>query len=120
MSVKTYDISFPKMDYIKISLSIKKNEENIKLNDSDLIFFTVRDKVYSEKVILQKALKNGIQYNQSTSKYEITIESLDTAKMDMNKKYGYDITVYFDGNKPKQQIIGDLILSKKYTLNEVI
>ena len=40
--------------------------------------------------------------------------------MDMEKKYGYDITIYFDKNKPKQQIVGNFILSRKYTLNEVI
>ena len=120
MGLKTYDISFPKMDYLRISLAIKKNEQNTKLSDSDLIYFTVRDKVYSEKIIFQKTLEDGITYNETTGKYEITIESIDTQKMDMEKKYGYDITIYFDKNKPKQQIVGNFTLSRKYTLNEVI
>jgi hypothetical protein len=120
MSVKKLDIKIPKMDYQIISLTVKKDGEEIKLGSNDLIFMTVRDTVYSKGYVFQKSLEKGISYNTTTNKYEIVIDSSDTANMECEKKYGYDIVIYFDGNKPKQQVVGTFTLQQKYTLNEVV
>ena len=73
--------------------------------------------------IFQKSLNNGITYNEETKKYEIEITSEDTEKMQMGENagiYGYDITIYYGGNKPKQKVIGHFKIGTKYTLNEVV
>lgn len=120
MSVKKFNIEIPKQDYQLISLAIKKDGQSTKLADNDLIFMTVRSYANDDKIIMQKSLNNGISYNEETQKYEIEINSEDTKELRMGEKYGYDITVYYDSNKPKQKIIGLLIISDKYTLNEVV
>lgn len=120
MNVKKYDIRMPKADYQIIGITIKQNGSIMKLDDSDLIFFTVRDIVNNEKIAIQKTLEDGILYNSDSGKYQIEIQENDTKNMDAEKRYGYDITIYFNGNKPKQQVVGKFILTQKYTLNEVI
>lgn len=122
MAVKKYDIEIPKMDYRIIEISIKENGKLIKLEESDNIYFTVKKDPNDETPLLQKELNNGITYNESTKKYEIEITSNDTKEMimgDINGMYGYDITIYYEGNKPKQKVIGSLKIGDKYTLNEV-
>ena len=52
-------------------------------------------------------------------KQEIEINSEDTKQLAMDIQYGYDITIYYGGNKPKQKVIGKIKIGKKYTLNEV-
>lgn len=120
MAVKEFNIEIPKQDYLLISLSILKNEQETKLSENDLIFMTVKRFASSNEILLQKTLENGISYNEETKKYEIEINSKDTKDMAMGKAYGYDITVYYDGDKPKQKIIGQIVIGDKYTLNEVI
>lgn len=120
MSVKNFDIEIPKQDYQIISLSIKKDGQAAKLSENDLIFMTVKRFATNETVEFQKSLENGISYNEDTKKYEIEISSEDTKNMKINTKYGYDITIYYNKNKPKQKIIGDFVIGTKYTLNEVV
>ena len=120
MAVKKFDIEIPKMDYQEIFVNISKNGEQTKLGENDLIFMTVKRFAGDDKFIFQKSLNNGISYDDITEKYKIEINSEDTKNMDFNKEYGYDITIYYDGNKPKQKIIGKFKVGTKYTLNEVI
>lgn len=120
MSVKRIDIEIPKMDYQIISLAIKKDNEVTKLDEKDEIYMTVKRNAKNEEIKLQKSLANGITYNEETGKYEIEINSEDTKQLAMGATYGYDITIYYGGTKPKQKIIGTLKISNKYTLNEVI
>lgn len=120
MSIENYDIKIPKIDHKIISLSIEKDGQAVKLGDNDLIFMTVKRFASNETFEFQKSLENGISYNEETKKYEIEINSKDTKNMKMDTVYGYDITIYYDGNKPKQKIIGTLTITKKYTLNEVV
>lgn len=126
---KKYDIEIPKMDYQIISIALikkkideegKEIKEKVQLNENDLMFLTVRENEFSEDYIFQKSLEDGISYNSDTEKYDIEIKSDDTVNMEINKKYGYDITIYYDGNKPKQKSIGNFVIGKKYTLNGVI
>jgi len=120
MSIKQYNIKLPKQDYLLFSVSLKENGENIKLNDNDLMFMTVRQYATDKDYIFQKSLGNGITFNEGTKKYEIEINSEDTKNMNMTYKYGYDITIYYNGNKPKQKVIGEIAIGKKFTLNEVV
>lgn len=119
MSVTKYNIEIPKQDYYHISVSVKKDGELVKLNDNDLMFMTVKKNPYTSDIIFQKSLDNGITYNDETKKYEIEINSEDTKQLNMDNKYGYDITIYYNGDKPKQKIIGEFKIGKKFTLNEV-
>ena len=122
MTVKKYDIEIPKMDYQIIEISIKENGQLIKLETNDDIYFTVKKNPNDTTPLIQKQLNSGISYNENTKKYEIEITSTDTKDMvmgDINGIYGYDITIYYDGNKPKQKAVGSLKISNKYTLIEV-
>lgn len=120
MSIKNFNIEIPKQDYQIISLAIKKDGQVVKLGENDLIFMTVKRFASNEAVEFQKSLDDGISYNEETEKYQIIINSKDTKNMKMNTKYGYDITIFYDTDKPKQRIIGDFVIGTKYTLNEVV
>lgn len=123
MAVKQYDIEIPKMDYQIIEVSIKENNQLTKLGATDEIYFTVKKNPSDETPLIQKKINNGITYNEDTGKYEIEILSDDTKDMvmgEINGIYGYDITIYYSGTKPKQKVIGHLKVSNKYTLNEVV
>ena len=119
MAVKRIDIEIPKMDYQIIRLAIKKGDEVTKLDEKDEIYMTVKRHANNEEIKFQKTLENGITYNEETGKYEIEINSEDTKQLSMDTAYGYDITIYYEGDKPKQKVIGTLKVGKKYTLNEV-
>lgn len=122
MSVKKYDIEIPKLDYYVLSIGIKENPDDteyIQLGENDLMFMTVctdpGDTVYK----FQKSLSSGIVYNSETGKYDITINSDDTEDLEYGVNYGYDITIYYDGDKPKQKVLGGFKIGKKFTVNEV-
>lgn len=123
MATKQYDIEIPKMDYQIIEVSIKENGKITKLDNGDEIYFTVKKSLSDSEPIFQKKLGEGINYNQESQKYEIEISSNDTKDCLMSSMlglYGYDITIYYGGNKPKQKIIGNFKIGNKYTLNEVV
>lgn len=119
MSVKKYNIEVPKLDYQVISIGIKKDGEYIELGNNDLMFMTVSYTPGSSEYKFQKSLGNGITYNSTTKKYDIQIESSDTENLQFGTAYGFDITVYYEGNKPKQKVVGQFTVGKKYTVNEV-
>ena len=119
MSIKKVDITIPKIDYQVIALSIKENGQNIQLQEGDLLYFTISSSPDTTDYKIQKSIGNGIEYNAETEKYEVTIQSSDTKDMTLNTDYGYDITIYYDGNKPKQKVIGKFVITDKYTMNEV-
>lgn len=120
MSVKKINIEIPKLDYQIISVGIlDSNGQLVELGANDLIFMTVGLAANSEEYKIQKTLSNGIVFNNNTNKYDITINSSDTQNLEMGVNYGYDITIYYNGNKPKQKVIGEFKIGKKFTLNEV-
>lgn len=118
--IKVINIEFPKMDYKIINIILTENEVQTKLSDNDNIYFTVKKNSSDNKPSLQKSLNNGIKYNEETKKYEIEINSEDTKDMEMNGEYGYDITIFYGGNKPEQKVIGKFTIGTKYTINEVV
>lgn len=123
MTVKRYNIEVPKLDYFVLSVGIKANagdEQYTQLGENDLMFMTVSLKPGDTTYKFQKSLSSGIIYNSETGKYDITINSSDTADLSQGVEYGYDITIYYDGNKPKQKVIGTLKIGKKFTVNEVV
>jgi len=114
------NIKIPKIDYQIISLSVKEDGVESQLGENDKIYMTVASSPNTEEYIFQKSLDNGISYNSETEKYEIEILSEDTKDMEVNKPYGYDITIYYDGDKPKQKVIGTFEITDKYTFVEVV
>ena len=122
MSVKKYDIEIPKLDYVTLSIGIKENkddEEYIELGSNDEMYMTVSKNPGDTTYKFQKSLSNGITYNSETGKYDINITSSDTAELVQGVEYGYDITIYYDGNKPRQKVIGIFKIGKKFTVNGV-
>ena len=120
MSIKKYDIEIPKLDYYLIRVGIYDNNGQLTtLGENDLIFMTVGLEPNINEYKFQKSLENGISYNPSSQKYEIVIDSSDTSDLEAGVNYGYDITIYYDGNKPRQKAIGGFKIGKKFTLNEV-
>lgn len=71
------------------------------------------------KAVFKKSLNNGITYNESTQKYEIEILSEDTENTYMTQTLYFDIVVVYDGNKPKQKVLGTIKIGDKYTLEVV-
>lgn len=118
-NIKNVNIQIPKQDYIVIPFAYMKDGERAKLDDDDLIYMTITKKSNSAESIIQKSLENGINYNDELQRYEIEINSEDTKNLDTITSYGYDITIYYGGNKPRQKVIGEFKIGKKYTLNEV-
>ena len=119
MAIKKVDITIPKLDYKAIPLSIKENGQLVELGENDLLYMTVAKSPYKDYTF-QKSLENGITYDSITKKYIIEITSNDTKDLEYGYDYGYDITIYYDGNKPKQKIIGTFTITDKYTVNEVV
>lgn len=122
MSVEKYDIEFPKTNYQTIYFGIrdKITKDLIKLNDEDLIFMTVKHSPEDEDFKFQKSLQDGITFDEELRKYIIEINTKDTKDLLLNVDYGYDITVYYSGNKPKQKVIGKFKVTDNYTSNEVV
>ena len=118
MAVKKVNIEIPKLDYQIILLSIKDNGRIVQLQEEDRLYFTVSLTPDTTDYIIQKSLNNGIEYNQETGKYELEITSEDTKNLKLDYKYGYDITIYYGGDKPKQKVIGTFVVSDKFTMNE--
>ena len=119
MAVKKVNIEIPKLDYQIILLNILEDGRSVQLGENDLLYFTVSLTPDTTDYIIQKSLDNGITYNQETGKYELEITTNDTKDLKLDYKYGYDITIYYNGNKPKQKAIGTFIVSDKFTINEV-
>lgn len=117
--VKKINIEIPKIDYLLIPMSIKENGELVQLGEDDNIYLTISNSPNAKEYKIQKTLNSGITYNQETGKYEIEFTSEDTENLSYNVSYGYDITIYYDGNKPKQKVIGTFKITDKFTLEEV-
>ena len=73
MSVKKVDIEIPKLDYQIISIGILDgNGQLTELGQDDEMYMTVGLENNTETYKIQKSLSNGIAYNSSTHKYDIT------------------------------------------------
>lgn len=118
--VKIFNITIPKIDYQIIEISLKIDGELVELGENDLMFFSVAKSPEPSEYIFQKTLDNGIIYDSASKKYLIEINSADTKDLTLNKTYGYDITIYYNENKPKQKIKGTFKVSDKYTMNGVV
>lgn len=117
--MSTVNIKIPKIDYQVISLNIKEDGQTSQLGENDNIYMTVSNSPNQAEYIFQKSLGHGIEYNAETEKYDIEILSDDTKDMQVNKQYGYDITIYYEGTKPKQKVIGIFQVTDKYTFVDI-
>lgn len=119
-NVEIYNITIPKIDYMIIKMSLKENEELVELDENADIVFSVSKSPDTTDYIFQKSLGNGITYDSENKKYLIEIESNDTKNLPLNKTYGYDITIYYTDDKPKQKAIGTFTVSDKFTMSKVV
>lgn len=118
--MKQLDIVIPKCDYLSIPFSYKVNNEPAQLEETDIIYFSLKEKLSSEEYIFQKTLNNGIVYNEEKEKYFIEIFYEDTKELTMGANYLYDLTIYYEGKKPVQKLFGNFKIGPKITLNEVV
>lgn len=119
-NVKQYDITIPKCDYKAIPFIYMKNGQKSALGEKDLLFFSVKKRESDKEYVFQKTLNDGITFDSANNKYLIEIEYEDTKDLYKGSKLLYDITIYYDGIKPKQKVVGVLEIGPKITLNEVI
>ena len=114
-----WNIEIPKQDYLAIPFSRKVNSNKVQFGEKDLLFMTAKENFEKDEILFQKSLDNGIVWDEENKRYLIEIQSEDTQNCEVNKKYGYDITVYYDEIKPKQLVVGELTVGKKFTLNKI-
>lgn len=113
------DITIPKCDYVGIPFTYKVNGKRAKLEEGDIIYFSVKERLSNDEYLIQKTLDNGITFNEDEQKYYITFEYADTKEMEIGVTYIYDLTIYYGGTKPIQKLFGNLKIGPKVTLNEV-
>ena len=117
--MKELDITIPKCDYAGIPFAYKVNGKCAKLEESDIVYFSVKKRLSDNEYLIQKTLDNGIAFNEDEQKYYITFNYADTKEMEMGTTYIYDLTIYYEGTKPIQKLFGNLKIGPKVTLNEV-
>lgn len=118
--MKNLDITIPKCNYAGIPFSYTINGKRAKIEEGDIIYFSVKDKLSNNNYLIQKTLNNGIEFNEDEQKYYIIFNYEDTKELEMGTTYIYDITIYYEGNKPIQKVFGNLKIGPQVTLNEVI
>lgn len=118
--MKELDIVIPKCDYVGIPFTYKENGKNKRLNEEHLIFFSIKKDLYDNDYIIQKTLNNGIIFIPDDNKYYIQFNSEDTKNLKIGTTYLYDLTIYYNGNRPMQELFGKFKIGPKITLNEVI
>ena len=118
--MKNLDITIPKCNYAGIPFSYTINGKRAKIEENDIIYFSVKDKLSNNNYLIQKTLNNGIEFSEDEQKYYIVFNYEDTKELEMGTTYIYDITIYYEGNKPIQKVFGNLKIGPQVTLNEVI
>lgn len=118
--MKKLDIIIPKCDYLGLPFRYTVNGVDAKLSETDLIYFSVKEKITDEEYIIQKSLNNGITYDEDNGKYLIEFHYKDTVNLKMNNNYLYDLVIYYEGTKPVQKLFGTFKIGPKVTLNEVV
>lgn len=113
--MRQYNITMPKRTYRVISVAVRRNGDLIKLDDDDIMVMTVKKDCEDSYYKFRKSVGNGIRYNETTKLYDIEIESEDTKDCIVDIPYGYDITVFYGGNKPKQKAVGEFRVTKQYS-----
>ena len=115
MAVAVHNIEIPKYNYKIIEITVKESQKTTKLDSTDNICLTVRPASESSEIMLFKELNSGITYNEQTGVYEVEINSEDTKDFEVGVEYGYDITIYIGGTKPKQKLIGTFKVTPQYS-----
>lgn len=89
------------------------NRNIISLTSADRIYFTVKNNSYSNDVLIQKTIGNGIELKDD-GYYYVTINSDDTSKLEYGQ-YGYDIELKTGTGIVKTLTIGSITLTEEYT-----
>lgn len=113
MEPKEQDITFPRGDTCPIIFDLTDNNENeLKIDDSVEIYFTVKKSYSKQEYLFQKKYSKGeIQVNGKVC--TLVIEHEDTASMSYGK-YKYDIQ-FKCGDYVKTLVIGEIELTNEAT-----
>lgn len=71
---------------------VDQDDNAIVLEDTAMVYFTVKDTSYAEEYVFQKRLGDGITYQEEDNTYKIDISCDDTDPL-FYKDYFYDITI---------------------------
>lgn len=106
------DLEFTRGDtqYIKFQLK-DGNGENLRLTNSENLYFTVKENQNSKKILIQKIFPLEIKYSDGYYVFEITSE--DTSDLAYNT-YQYDIELK-SGNYVKTLGFGTITLTDEIT-----
>lgn len=106
------DLEFTRGDtqYIKFQLK-DGNGENLRLTNSENLYFTVKENQNSKKILIQKTFPTEIKYSDGYYIFEITSE--DTSDLAYNT-YQYDIELK-SGDYVKTLGLGTITLTDEIT-----
>lgn len=71
---------------------VDQDNNVVVLEDTAMVYFTVKDTSYAEEYVFQKRLGDGITYQEEDNTYKIDISCDDTDPL-FYKDYFYDITI---------------------------
>lgn len=115
--IKTIDYEFPRGDSFLLDKfrPVDKNKKPIELEETDMLYFTVKRDGYSNNFLFQKRLNEGIEF-QDDGYYHITIEPSNTNGLDYGS-YVYDIQLKRTQPKDyvKTLINGTITLTEEVT-----
>lgn len=118
----TYNLSLVRGDSSTISFTILgENGKDYIADESDKLYFTVKEDVEQTDALLQLTLENqGIIYNTETKEYEIKIAPDDTNNLPFSR-FVYDIELVIirdDRRLVKTLVKGCLTISEEVTHKE--
>ena len=90
-------IKFTRGDTYRFKFQRKDANGKIIFQRAEKMWFTVKTSAYSEKIIIQKTLENGITFSEDDGYYHIVINPIDTKKLSYID-YEYDIQIENQGN----------------------
>lgn len=115
--IKTIDYEFPRGDSFLLDKfrPVDKAGNVVQLQDTDMLYFTVKRDSYNNNFLFQKKLNEGIEL-QDDGYYHITIEPADTNGLDYGA-YVYDIQLKCTQPKDyvKTLINGTITLTEEVT-----
>ena len=111
MKVKGTDLTMIRGDSESITLTLKKDDKVISFNDGDIIYFTVKQSPDTEKIMLQKIIKEFDEDGNCI----IEIDPDDTKELAF-RSYVYDIQLNQSNGKVTTIIpCSKLVISEEVT-----
>lgn len=116
--MKNTDITIIRGDTTEIGFTVAYEDGSpYTLTAEDKLYFTVKKNWYTEQFVVQKTIGNGIEFNEYTGEYVVTLTDLCTCGMEC-RDYVYDIESIINYNgKPITTTLakGKLVLDTEAT-----